>query len=205
MGAERWKVFGGRVLAAVAIRARVFLAQGSTKRFFRVFATTNSWKLEAIESGERASRHPRPAECRVKSKAPGAKPAPGAPCAGQVRLLRQSWRRFSVVRIGGVGGEADLFGCLREKFLGPSCVTAQIVIVVFLGFVNFFPSLPDELLGSAHVSVSFTNVYRRSLRKQSCAKRKSRAERDAYHQDSLRHGFVLPRIAKFCSWLSRPA
>ncbi len=67
--------------------------------------------------------------------------------------------------IGGVGREADFFGRLREKFLGFSCVTAEIVIVVLLGFVNLFPGLVNELLGSAHVSVSFTDVYRRSLRK----------------------------------------
>jgi hypothetical protein len=104
-----------------------------------------------------------------------------------------------LVGIGGVCGQSYLLARLREQLLRPSGVTAEIVVIVLLGLVNFFPGLLDEFLGGAHVSVSLANVYRWGLRKYHRAKGKGRAERDAYEQNSLNHGFVphlFPPIGK---------
>jgi hypothetical protein len=69
-----------------------------------------------------------------------------------------------VVRIRGVRGKPDFFGGLRQKFLRSPGVSAQIVVIVLLGFVHFLSGLLDVLLRGAHVSVPLADVYRRRLR-----------------------------------------
>jgi hypothetical protein len=49
-------------------------------------------------------------------------------------------------------------------------VTTQVVIIIVLRRVNFLPRLLDQLLGSTHVSVPFTNVDLWSLRKSEYTK-----------------------------------
>ena len=79
-----------------------------------------------------------------------------------VRALAQ---RKSVVCVSSFGGKLDLFARLRQKLLRPSRMSAQIVAIIFLRFVNFMPRLLNELLRRSHVSVSLTHGHSRSLRK----------------------------------------
>jgi hypothetical protein len=96
------------------------------------------------------------------------------------------------VGIGGFGGLFDLFAGLSEQVFGLAGVTAEVVIIVLLGLVNFLPRLLDQLLRSAHVSVAVADGYGRRLRIYDGTEDERGAEGDAKQQDSLRGHFVSP-------------
>src|SRR5271155_522439 len=79
--------------------------------------------------------------------------------------------RALAVRIGVFRGKLYLLAGLRKKFLRLGRMTAEIVVIVFLRFVNFLPRLLDQLLSGAHVPVLLTDIYAWLLRKRDDAQR----------------------------------
>jgi hypothetical protein len=105
--------------------------------------------------------------------------------AGSIAILQTL-----VVGISGFCRFFYLLARLREQLLRLPRVSAEVVIIVLLRFVNFLPRLLDELLCGPHISVPLSDVYRWLLRKYGSTKDEDRAQGDSRNQGSLNRYFV---------------
>jgi hypothetical protein len=99
------------------------------------------------------------------------------------------------VRICDIGSQSDLLIGLGEQIFRSLRVTAQLVLVIALGRIDFLVGLDDVILGGSQIAVSMRiDVYDGRLCERYCDAGKRGVEGGTDEQAFLCHDMALPVI-----------
>ena len=100
---------------------------------------------------------------------------------------------LAVVRIRDIRGQSDLLVGLGEQIFRSLCVTAQLVLVIALGGIDFLVGLDDITLGGSQIAMSMRiDVYDWRLGERRGDAGKRCVEGGTDEQAFLCHGMALP-------------